>query len=88
MVDFWCFSSVYFFSVIVYEGSQCMRYWLTMAGVSTSEAHAFEEKTRYYQLCETKIQQEYKAILKVLLPPNIVEKHKVCTSKSVFDAFS
>ncbi len=58
-----------------------MRGWLTMAGASTSSLTALEEKSRYYQLSESKIRQEHKAILKVLLPPNIVEKLKICTSK-------
>ena len=58
-----------------------MREWLTMVGASTSMLTALDEKTRYYQLSESKIRQEHKAILNVLLPPNIVEKLKVCISK-------
>ena len=60
-----------------------MRGWLTMAGAPTDELTALEEKTRYYQLSESKIRHKHKAILKVLLPPNIVEKLKICTSKCI-----
>ena len=65
---------------MIAPGGQCMRGWLTMAGAHTGEMPALEEKTRYYQLSESKIRQEHKAILKVLLPSNIVEKLKICTS--------
>ena len=60
-----------------------MRGWLTLAGATTSDLISLEEKTRYYQLSESKIRQEHKAILNVLLPPNIVEKLKICTSRCI-----
>ncbi len=58
-----------------------MREWLKMAGAQTSSLTALEEKTRHYHLSENKLRQEHKAILKVLLPANVVEKLKVCTGK-------
>ena len=57
-----------------------MRDWLKMAGASTSVLRSLEEKTRYFHLSESKIQKEQTVILKVLLPPNIIDKLKVCTS--------
>ena len=52
-----------------------------MAGAQISSLTALEEKARKYHLSESKIKQEHKAILKLLLPPNVVEKLKVCTGK-------
>ena len=61
-----------------------MRDWLKMAGASTSLLTSLEEKTRYFHLSESKIDKEQAVILKVLLPPNIIDKLKVCTSAFFF----
>ena len=60
-----------------------MRAWLKMAGASTTSLTSLEGKTRYFHLSESKIRQEQAVILKVLLPPNIIDKLKVCTSMIV-----
>ena len=68
------------FSIVSLVGDgQCMREWLKIAGAQTSSLNALEEKARYYQLSESRIRREHKAILKLLLPANVVEKLKVCT---------
>ena len=58
--------------------------WLKIAGASTSLLASLEEKTRYFHFGESKIRGESDVILKVLLPPNIVDKLKVCISMFSF----
>ena len=61
--------------------------WLKMAGASTSLLSSLEEKTRYFHLGESMIRGERDVILKVLLPPNIVDKMKVCISMFPSETF-
>ena len=56
--------------------------WLKMAGAKTTLLPALEKKARYYHLSEGKIRQEHKAILKLLLPANVIENLKVCIGKT------
>ena len=76
-LSFYC----YIFYIDVADG-QCMREWLQMAGTQTTSLNVLEEKTRNYHLSESKIRQEHKAILKLLLPANVVEKMKVCAGEN------